>query len=290
MSAGLSMSAGHSARSACPVCCVRPVRGTRQRGQSLVETLVFAMALLPLLLGLVLVTKYQNIRQATVAASRAVAFDCTVRPEACGDGDGASLLDEVWQRQLSDGRTPLRSIGSGDAQDWQRNAFWVDRQQQPLIAGTGASRVDLAREQADVTDTLDDVTLGLVDHFGLPISDDLVRADVRVRVSEGRGLADWMVRPEGLQLDLAGRTAILVDNWNASEGRGGAARSVETRVARGSVPPIPGFAEAADLGYLPIRTLIGSPLLAPFEPKGGAFAYHEFDVELVPEDRLGDEP
>ena len=259
-----------------------------QAGQSLVETLVFAMALLPLLLGLVLVTKYQNIRQAGIAASRAVAFDCTVRPDACGSGDGPVLLQEVWQRQLADGRTPLRSIADGAEQVWQRNGFWVDRRQQALIAGTGASRVDLAREQADVTAKLDDVTLGLVDHFGLPIADDLVRADVRVRVSEGKTLADWLVRPEGIQLDLAGRTAILVDNWNASEGRGEAERSVQTRVDRGSVPPIPGFAEAADAGYLPIRTLITSALLAPFEPNGKDFAYHEYDVELVPEDRLGE--
>ena len=44
--------------------------GTRgvMRGQSLVETLVFAMALLPLLLGLVLVTKYQSVRQSSIAA------------------------------------------------------------------------------------------------------------------------------------------------------------------------------------------------------------------------------
>ncbi len=264
--------------------------GTRgvMRGQSLVETLVFAMALLPLLLGLVLVTKYQSVRQSSIAASRTVAFDCTVRPDSCGEGDGASLLDETWQRHLSDGRTPLQSVGAGAGQDWQRNGFWVDRRQAPLIAGTGAARVDLVRQAADTSETLNDVTLGLVEHFGLPVADDLVRADVRVRVSEGRSLADWLVRPEGLQLDLGGRTAILVDNWNASEGRGGAGRSVETRVARGSVPPLPGFADAAEVGYLPIRTLITSPLLAPFEPRGKDFAYHEADVELIPPDRLGE--
>lgn len=265
-------------------------RGADMRGQSLVETLVFAMALLPLLLGLVLVTKYQSIRQSSIAASRTIAFDCTVRPAHCGQGDGAQLLDEVWQRHLSDGRTPLRSVGAAAEQGWQRNGFWVDRRQAPLIAGTAASRVDLVREAADTSAALDEATLGLVGHFGLPMADDLVRADVRVRVSEGRGLADWLVRPEGLQLDLDGRTAILVDNWNASEGQGEAERSVETRVARGSVPPLPGFAEAADAGYLPIRTLITSPLLEPFEPNGKRFAYHEVDVEIVPPDRLGESP
>lgn len=278
-------------RSGGPGCGAAPRSGEgwfrRQGGQSLVETLVFAMALLPLLLGLVFVTKYQSIRQSSIAASRTIAFDCTVRPESCGRGDAASLKAEVWQRHLADGRTPLASIKGGEPAGLRGNAFWVDRRQQPLIEGMAASHVELAREGADTTARLDDATLGLVGHFGLPLGDDLVQADVRVRVSEGRTLEQWLVRPEGLQLDLGGRTAILVDNWNASEGRGADPRSVETRVTQGSVPPLPGFGEATDLGYLPIRTLIRSPLLAPFEPNGRDFNYHEVDVDIVPDDRLG---
>ena len=64
------------------------------------------------------------------------------------------------------------------------------------------------------------------------------------RVDPAAGTLNEIALACGLQLDLAGRTAILVDNWNASEGRGTAERSVETRVARGSVPPLPGFALA----------------------------------------------
>jgi hypothetical protein len=259
----------------------------RLHGQALVETLVFALALLPMLVGLVFVTRYQNIRQAAVAASRSAAFDCTVRPDRCGSAaDRALLVGEGWQRHLSDGRTVLRSLGTIADVPPQRNTFWVDRHQQSLVEGMEAVGVEVARETGDTTDKVGDAVLGLPGHFGLRLSDDLVTAEVRAGVSRGRRLADWLVRPQGIELALVGRTAILVDNWNASEGRGGAARSVETRIARGSEPPVPGFTAAVDGGYLPIRTLITSPLLEPFEPNGQRFDYHRWDVDRVPADRL----
>jgi hypothetical protein len=262
-------------------------RRPRDRGQALVETLVFALALVPLLLGLVFVTKYQSIRQAAVASSRSVAFDCTVRPETCGDAaDAAALHAEAWQRHLADTRTILQSVGAPGTEALVGNPFWVDRTPAPLIEGRESVRVDVTREPADATAKADAAAMGLPAHVGLRLGDDLVRADVRAQVSSGWRLGDWLLRPRGIELALAGRTAILVDAWNASEGRGDAPRSVETRVARGSVPPLPGFEAAVDAGYLPIRSLIRSPLLAPFEPNGQHFRYHEWDVEQVPEDRL----
>lgn len=264
-------------------------RQTPERGQALVETLVFALALVPLLLGLVFVTKYQSIRQAAVASSRSAAFDCTVRPESCGAADAVALQAEAWQRHLADARTTLQSVGSSGIEPPVGNAFWVDRTPAPLIEGIDSVRVDVAREPADATAKVAAAAMGLPARFDLRLGDDLVRADVQAKVSSGWRLGDWLLRPRGIELDLAGRTAILVDAWNASEGRGDAPRSVETRVARGSVPPLPGFEAAVDLGYLPIRSLIRSPLLAPFEPNGRDFRYHEWDVEQVPEDRLGGE-
>ena len=267
---------------------VTAARGRRwHRGQALVETLVFALALLPMLVGLVFVTRYQNIRQATVAGSRSAAFDCTVRPQTCGSAaDQALLVGEGWQRHLSDGRTVLRSLGAVGDEPLRRNAFWVDRRQQSLVEGMEAVSLDVVREAGDTTVKIADAALGLPGHFGLRLGDDLVTADVRTRVSNGRRLSDWLVRPQGIELELAGRTAILVDNWNASEGHGRAERSVETRVARGSEPPVPGFTAVVDGGYLPIRTLITSPLLEPFEPNGRRFDYHQWDVDRVPADRL----
>ena len=47
--------------------------------------------------------------------------------------------------------------------------------------------------------------------------------------------------------------------------------------------------ELIDLLYSPIRLLITSPLLAPVEPRGRLFRYHEIDVDVVPRDRLPQE-
>ena len=112
-------------------------------------------------------------------------------------------------------------------------------------------------------------------------------------------------------MTLTGRTAVLVDSWNASSGKGREARSVHSRVERGG--RLPGLADAAsplreagrwapagslgaaqdggaeaaiDVLYAPIRTLITSPLMAPVEPRGSLFRYHEVDVDVVPADRL----
>ena len=139
----------------------------------------------------------------------------------------------------------------------------------------------------------------------------LATASVRASLSAGSSLAQWLVRPEGLQLDLSARSAVLVDAWNASSAKGQDPRSFESRVAQGR--RLPGLGAAAgqlalaaglvpagtlgDVGdgveglvdalYAPIRLLITGPLLAPVEPRGSLFRYHEIDVDLVPTDRLG---
>ncbi len=268
-------------------CVAALARRRPQAGQGLVECLVFALALLPLLLGMVFVTKYQNVRQAAIAASRSAAFDCTVRPEGCGsDTDVDASTAEARQRHLADPQTDLQSTGVAAPTAHESHPFWVDRRATPLIDGPASTRVVVTREAADTTSRSDTAAFGLPRHFGLRVGDDLVRADVMVQVSAGWRLADWLQQPRGMALDLAGRTAILVDPWNASEGQGTDPRSVRSRVARGAVPPVPGFEVAVDAGYLPIRSLIRSPILAPFEPNGRAFRYHDVDVEQIPADRL----
>jgi len=46
-----------------------------QRGQALVEALVAALVLVPLALLAVLLGKFQSMQQATIAASRTLAFE-----------------------------------------------------------------------------------------------------------------------------------------------------------------------------------------------------------------------
>jgi hypothetical protein len=114
-----------------------------------------------------------------------------------------------------------------------------------------------------------------------------------------------------MALGLSGRTAVLVDAWNASSGKGLEAGSFQSRLQRGW--RLPGLGDAAgmlgeaiglapagaldvagdagaeaaiDALYAPIRALISGPLMAPVEPRGSLFRYHEVDVDVVPADRV----
>ena len=58
--------------------------GRGQRGQALAETMVvISFVMLPFFVAVPLLAKYQDMRQATVSASRTAAFECSVRFEAC---------------------------------------------------------------------------------------------------------------------------------------------------------------------------------------------------------------
>ena len=58
--------------------------GTLQDGQALAETLVIAsFVLVPFIIAVPMLAKYQSIRQATEASARTAAFECTVRIEDC---------------------------------------------------------------------------------------------------------------------------------------------------------------------------------------------------------------
>lgn len=104
----------------------------------------------------------------------------------------------------------------------------------------------------------------------------------------------------------------MTDAWNASAATGAGDRTISARVdqgrrlptlgearavlgaAIGSAPPgaMPGIdalepEDALAVAYLPVRELITGPLLAPVEPRGHLFRFHEVDVDLVPADRIG---
>lgn len=290
-----------------------------QQGQALVEVTVLAAALVPFLLAVPLIAKYQDIRHAAVAAARTAAFECSVRPDTCAaPAAEAAASADIRRRHFA---SHDRDLLSNDAPDdagppEQRNRFWVDRRGAPLLARFGDVRLGVSTASSDaIAGTVAGWTGGVVPagpaSFGLAAQEGLVTARVQATVSTGHRLADWLARPEGLQLDLSARAAVLVDAWNAPSATGPDPRSFESRVAQGRRLPglgavagqlasAAGLAPAGSIGaagagaeglvdalYAPIRGLITGPLLAPVEPSGRLFRYHEIDVEQVPADRLG---
>lgn len=296
-----------------------------QRGQSLVEALVATVALLPLLFAVPLIAKYQDIRHAAVSASRTAAFECSVRPEVCVEPQTRAVLaDGLRRRHFARHDRDLLSNDSpvDSAAPSERNRFWVGRSGDPLLAGFSDVSLELEEGTSDAArgaypDTggaaLADAASGVAGPvaFGLRSAGGLITSRVRAHVSLHRTLADWLSRPEGLRLALTGKTAVLVDAWNASAGKDPDPRSFQSRVELGW--RLPGIGDGAtmldaasqaapagllggargtdveesiDLLYSPIRLLITGPLLAPVEPRGRLFRYHEIDVDVVPADRI----
>jgi len=271
----------------------------RQRGQALVETLVAALVLVPLALLVVLLGKFQSMQQATISASRTLAFECTVRPDACANAASHSALaEEVRRRHF--GRID-REILSNDAigdpsPAAERNPLWVDRRGQPLLERFADVDVALALPRFDAgrataIGRAASGAAGLLDRlagparFGLSISGGLVDARVKVRVSPNESGNEQLARLDSLPLTMQARTAVLSDAWNASGPYGSEASRVEARVEQGSRLDPVHQAQIA-VGYQLTRWTLELMNLAGLEPSASAFTPHHVDVDLVPADRI----
>ena len=258
-----------------------------------------ASAMLAAFLAVPLIAKYQDIRHAAIAASRTAAFECSVRPDNCTDPTAqAAFAADLRRRHFGHHAHDLLTADAmaDDAPSGERNRFWVDRRGTSLLARPADVALALSISDSDAARGAWEraAKAGAADPtaFGFDIAHGLVTARVRAGVSLDRTLAQWLQKPEGMSLALSGKTAVLTDAWNASSAKDDDPRSLESRVERGRRLPglgkdEAGSEEAIDLLYAPIRELITGPLLAPVEPRGRLFRYHEIDVEIVPEDRIG---
>jgi hypothetical protein len=109
----------------------------RQGGQAMIETIVACIALIPLFFLIPLVGKYIDIKLATIAASRKLAFECTVNAAVCQDLSGnAGVVDDLRSQYFrGNGEEVLASDVPADdvSQDPNANPLWVDRKGKYLI-------------------------------------------------------------------------------------------------------------------------------------------------------------
>lgn len=281
----------------------RRARAPRERGQALLETLVGAIVLVPLVLLAIWLGKVQSVRQATIAASRTLAFECTARPDACASADGQAVLaDEIRRRAFSRIDTGVLTADRlpDDAPAAERNPLWVDRANRPLLERFGDIGVRVDREHFDAGASLAESRAGglvadvagfLADHagpgrFGLDITEGLIDAKVQANVSASRSATDFSSQLDTIPLRVKAHTAVLTDAWNASGPYGPDARSVESRVDKGK-QILPIYESTVDARYLPTRGFIALMNAIGLEPTGDAFRYHRADVDVVPPDRLG---
>jgi hypothetical protein len=273
-----------------------------QHGQALVELVVALIALLPVFLAVGLLAKYQDMQQATVAASRLLAFECSVRISACPAGAPApELAAEVRERFFGPHATRIVTVSqpADEVTAANGNPFWVDRSGRPLLERFEDVTVEVGRQHFNtplaLAGSLGERSfpgavkllseLGGPGRFGLDINGGLVDVRVHAQVARSRPSDGWVRRLWAMPLRLSARTAVLVDGWNASGPYGAEHDSFETRVHAGS--RLPGIQPVIDAGYLPVRALLAVAEALGIESTARHFRFHRIDVDLLPRDRIG---
>lgn len=283
--------------------CGRKTPAVRIRGQALVETLVLAVALVPLAVLTVLLGKYQTIRSASVAASRTLAFDCAARPPDCAD---PSRVDRMVQA--------LR------VRHFDRQALWRDRAGRALlerpsdVGGTVAPQIFDAGLNSTVgrAASVDLTGLGGVQgvpgsasgagipgasaaallntlagpaRFGLAIRDGLVDARVQVAVAPSFASNSGFARLDPLAVTMRARTVVLTDAWNAS-GPDNGPESVQARSGAGA--RLDGLRETGlAAAYRLTRWSIGLMGAIGLEPAASDFRPQQANPDAIPADRIG---
>ncbi len=270
-----------------------------QRGQALIEALVAGLVLVPLMLLVILLGKVQSMQQATIGAARALAFECTVRPDDCADPAARAVLaEDVRRRHFGriDREIFSNDVLAADAPAAERHPLWTDRRARALLerptdvtisvhrsAFDAGRNTAVGRAAGDAAAVLDQ--LAGPGRFGLSLGDGLFVTDVAVDVSPGQAGNEALSRLDSLPLRLQERTAILTDAWNASGPYGSDEHTVQSRVQRGQRVDVV-HETAFRAGYQLTLWALRLMDLAGLEPKASSFRPHETDVDRVPGDRI----
>jgi hypothetical protein len=259
-------------------------RVAAQSGQAIIEFLVAGLVLIPLFLLMPLIGKYLDIKQTTIAASRKLAFECTVRYADCGSlGGNPSFADEIRMRFFSGDQSPVltNDYPSQDAiEAGQGDPLWVDTKGTPLLERYSDVGI---KADAGTVDPGGNVVSQLLNAgpglFGLDLTAGLFDARVQTNLSTTSGGTDFLTQLNSLILKMQFHTAILTNAWTA-DGPGGSgdkchpdSNTVIGRVSQVGLCLAP--YQAADAAYLPASTVV-LPLAGMFESNVDSFHFHDF--------------
>ncbi len=297
-----------------PVPCLSRRRraGQRQRhrvvhcGQALIETLVGAAVLVPFVVLLIWLGKVQSIQQSTIAAARVLAFECSVRPDACADpSHHPEFADEIRRRMFA--RADL-SIFSRDrmrdpAPASERNPLWTDAAGRPLVERFSDVGIRVDQDRFDAGLSVAESRAGALaanalevlsrlagpGRFGLEIDGGLVNARVQVNASSTAPADLFSRQLATIPLGIRAQVSVLTDAWNASGATNPGGRSVEARVSSGRrLDPL--YEASIDARYLPVRGFLSLMEVIGLEPTAAAFRYHDAELDVVPADRIAQDP
>lgn len=269
----------------------------RQRGQSLVETLIALIVLAPMAAGVTLLGQYLHIQQQTRAAAREAAWTATIMPRAQGKGLPARTAVEAR----------LRAHQFGDLAETLRGDAKVPKEfaDPMLLAFTGSALVKPENLRltvySDETPEKDFVAR-LAPSGVQPNDKGLVTAEVSVLTEMilGRdGQASALLDPlDKTPLTFKAKTVLLADSWDAGgagekvDGREVSAASRRTvRKRTAALSPAANFGGELDSVFGVVFDFLG--VLEKIPPLGTLFVAGFGDIRLgrtapdvVPADRL----
>lgn len=226
---------------------------TRQRGQAMSEFVVAMIAFLPLVLGVIYIGKYSDIKHQAVQASRYAAFERALDPH--GHEGGSTVPDETVARFFRDGGQ--HAIGFQDkatgSTGTDENPVWAQVNGDPMI-GQYSPDISVQFSSKSVRDTTTSALLFPMDlatktMSGLNDDGSAVEADVSVKVADIAHFAPL----SNINLSIGATTVIAGDPWNA-----GGAQDVANHFPSSPFPP-PAVPQRV-LGWLQNLPLAGSLL------------------------------
>lgn len=254
------------------------------RGQALTEFIVLALVLIPLVLLIPLVAKYQDISYAVQMASRYVAFEAMTRNESQSTSKPpAQLSGEVQRRFFSNLDAPIKTGDVAGNFLAHQNLFWRGPEGAPLIAdfnndvsiGFGAGKRPTQAEAFGAAD--DGVPFNAIktaDELGLSAKG-IYTANVTVRLANlPAGLRAY--EPfDKIDLSISRHTSIVVDGWPAKD-----PSQVESRINSPVLVPATMLSTVAPV----IDAAVGAVEVGQI--RGPQLGKLEFWRDVVPPDRL----
>ncbi len=278
----------------------RASRVPAQSGQALTETLVFALVVVGMLFGVLLIGRLHAIQASAIGAARAHAFECRLEVADCDDPVRAAQLATVIRARHFAGAEPaLSGAGSGGSGAPARVAphpFWTNPDRSPMLVSLDSIAVSssslslnagfnvaAAAQRAQSVPSIAPLT-AMPERFGLDVSAGFRASRIEVPVHASLSGIGGVSRDPSLSLPIRARLAIVGNEWNASQSFGPAPDSLQSRVERGA--RLDSFRQAAlDAGYAVPRALLSAADAIGIEPGGSALASHRLDVTVVPQDR-----
>jgi hypothetical protein len=233
---------------------------TRQSGQAMSELIAAMAVLLPLILGVIYVGKYGDIKHQAVQASRYAALESALDPRG---HEGATVIgNETVARFFRDGNT--HAIGRDDQAQGptagDENPNWSQLSGDPMIAQYSDIKVNFS-SAGSLSTPVDTTPLG-AGQFGLRAGSG-VKAEVQVPVAAVTHFA-----PLNQVFTLTASTVMAGDSWN-----GGGAADVASHIGIKAVP-------GKLLSYLkPLLEVVTAPLTNSGPPEFGCVK-----PDVVPKD------